>query len=169
LSEDLLELAKADADGSNLDLKNVSLRELIIQTVDLFKPQFVDKEIVVETHCSEEAEAVKSDRDKLARVISNLLQNAFQYTPRGGRVRVFTEKLPECVKVIFVNSGQEIAVDQLPLIFERFYRGEQSRSREHGGAGIGLAIVKQIVQAHRGQVGAENSPGETRIWFTLPA
>jgi signal transduction histidine kinase len=70
--------------------------------------------------------------------------------------------------VAFTNTGGEIAAEDLPFIFERFYRGEKSRSRELGGAGLGLAIVKELVEAHGGRVGAECTPSETRIWFILP-
>jgi two-component system sensor histidine kinase BaeS len=73
------------------------------------------------------------------------------------------------MKVVFANTGGELSQEDLPFIFERFYRGEKSRSREHGGAGIGLAIVKELIEAHDGHVGAEISDKETRIWFSFPA
>jgi two-component system, OmpR family, sensor histidine kinase BaeS len=76
--------------------------------------------------------------------------------------------MPEGIKLVFANSGEGIAEEDLPFIFERFYRGEKSRSRELGGAGLGLTIVKELVEAHGGQVGAESTPSETKIWFTLP-
>jgi two-component system sensor histidine kinase BaeS len=91
-----------------------------------------------------------------------------QYTLTGGMVKISSERMPGEIKVVFANTGGEIAEKDLPYIFERFYRGEKSRSREHGGPGIGLAIVKELVEAHGGKVGAEVSPGEVRIWFTLP-
>jgi signal transduction histidine kinase len=72
------------------------------------------------------------------------------------------------VRVIFANTGEELSQEDLPFIFERFYRGEKSRSREHGGAGIGLAIVRELIEAHDGHVGAEISDGEIRVWFSLP-
>jgi signal transduction histidine kinase len=97
-----------------------------------------------------------------------LLQNAQQYTPQGGMLRIYTERYTEGLRIIFANTGSEIAEKDLPFIFERFYRGEKSRSREHGGAGIGLAIVKELIEAHDGKVGAEIANDETRIWFSLP-
>jgi signal transduction histidine kinase len=101
--------------------------------------------------------------------VTNLLQNACQYTPTGGFVRIYTEQASGEMKVTFANTGGELSRKDLPFIFERFYRGEKSRSREHGGAGIGLAIVKELVEAHDGHVGAEISKDETRVWFSLPA
>jgi signal transduction histidine kinase len=77
--------------------------------------------------------------------------------------------MPSENKVVIANTGGEIAEKDLPFIFERFYRGEKSRSREHGGAGIGLAIVKELIEAHAGKVGAEISDKMTRVWFSLPA
>jgi len=83
-------------------------------------------------------------------VLSNLLENAWQYTPYGGKFMITTERLPDRIKMVFANTGEGIAEEDVPFIFERFYRGEKSRSREHGGAGIGLAIVKELIEAHGG-------------------
>jgi signal transduction histidine kinase len=82
-------------------------------------------------------------------------------------VRISAEPLPNQIRVVFANTGGELVEEDLPFIFERFYRGEKSRSREHGGAGIGLAIVKELIEAHNGQVGAEILRNEIRVWFTL--
>ena len=72
------------------------------------------------------------------------------------------------IHVVFANTGVEVAEQDLPFIFDRFYRGEKSRSREHGGAGIGLAIVKELIAAQNGKVGAQIHNDETRVWFSLP-
>lgn len=168
LSNDLLTLSSADAAHSNLNPKKLDLREFIPHALDLFRVQFDAKEIAVETQFADGAEEVMADPDKLGQVVHNLLQNVWQYTPRGGRVRVSVEPSPGWVRVSFVNTGDGIAEEDLPFIFERFYRAEKSRSREYGGAGIGLAIVKELVEAHGGEVGAESSSAETRVWFTLP-
>lgn len=168
LSNDLLTLSKADVAYSTLSPKTINLREFIPQTLDLFNVQFAAKEIAVETKLLDGANEVMADPDKLGQVVHNLLQNAWQYTPRGGRVRVLVEPSPGWTKVIFANTGDGIDSEDLPFIFERFYRVEKSRSREYGGAGIGLAIVKELMEAHGGQVGAESSSAETHVWFTLP-
>ncbi len=98
----------------------------------------------------------------------NLIQNAAQYTEPGEKVRISIERASGHIKVVFANTGGELSENDLPFIFERFYRGEKSRSREHGGAGVGLAIVKELIEAHNGSVGADISRGETRVWFSLP-
>jgi two-component system sensor histidine kinase BaeS len=78
------------------------------------------------------------------------------------------EYLPGELKFVCANTGGGLEEKDVPFIFERFFRGEKSRSREHGGAGIGLAIVKELIEAHNGRVGAEVAHNEIRVWFTLP-
>jgi signal transduction histidine kinase len=168
LVEDLLQLARADASRGTLQKRKVSLRDLVSQALHLIQPKFAEREITVTADISEVESRVVADPEKLSQVLRNLLQNGWQYTTQGGHIQVFTERLPGKLKVVFANSGDEIAANDLPFIFERFYRGEKSRSRDHGGAGIGLAIVKELIEAHGGEVGAENTPAGTQIWFTLP-
>ena len=107
--------------------------------------------------------------EKFSQIVGNLLQNAARYTTEGGTLTVSIERMREEVLLVFSNTGGELEDQDLPFIFERFYRGEKSRSREYGGAGIGLAIVKELVEAHGGHVGAELAQGHVRIWFSLPA
>jgi two-component system sensor histidine kinase BaeS len=168
LVEDILRLAKADAARGNLHKIEIELADLILQELEAFQPQFNSKKINVETELSRGATQLRADPEKLSQVIGNLLQNALRYTPPGGKARIYTEQTPREIKVVFANANEELAEKDLPFIFERFYRGEKSRSREHGGAGIGLAVVKELIRAHEGNVGAEISAGEIRIWFSLP-
>lgn len=168
LVEDLLQLAHADASRGTLHPRKVDLPALASKTLELFRPKFAAKGILVDMDLSHVQGDVMADPEKLAQVFRNLLQNAWQYTPDGGKVRISSERLSGRIKLSFTNTGEEIPKEDLPFIFERFYRGEKSRSREHGGAGIGLAIVKELIEAHGGQVSAESSPDETRVWFSLP-
>ncbi len=168
LVEDVLRLAKADAARMDLHKTESLIKDLILQELDIFRPQFDSKKIRIETQFAKGADKLLLDPDKITQVLTNLFQNACQYTPTGGFVRIHTEQASDEIKVVFANTGGEISQKDLPFIFERFYRGEKSRSREHGGAGIGLAIVKELVGAHDGHVGAEISENETRIWFSLP-
>jgi signal transduction histidine kinase len=101
-------------------------------------------------------------------VLRNLIENAWQYGSRGGRFVITTERAAEGVTMTFANTGPAIPVADLPLIFERFHRAEKSRSRAGGGAGIGLAVVKELVEAHGGRVGAASEGGINRFWLTLP-
>jgi two-component system sensor histidine kinase BaeS len=168
LVEDILRLAKADAVRSDLQKIEIQPINLILQELETFRPKFNAKKINVETQFNEETHRLQADPERLSQVIHNLLQNALQYTPPGGNLRIFSEPMPKEIRVVFANTGGELAEKDLPFIFERFYRGEKSRSREHGGAGIGLAIVKELIKAHNGNVGAEISGGEIQVWFSLP-
>ncbi len=111
---------------------------------------------------------VRADPDGLAQALGNLLQNAIRYTPAGGRVAVQVEPTRPDVRVAVENTGDGIPAADLPHVFERFYRVDKSRDRARGGAGIGLAIVKEVIEAFGGRVGAESRQGLTRVWFTLP-
>jgi two-component system sensor histidine kinase BaeS len=168
LVEDLLRLAKADAARVDLHKAEIRMGKLIEQTLDLFRPQFADRSVNVTTRFLTENDRLQADPDKLSQVLINLLQNVSQYTPMGGSFRIHMDSQPGEIKVVFANTGGELSEQDLPFIFERFYRGEKSRSREHGGAGIGLAIVKELIEAHHGRVGAEIFDKEIRIWFSLP-
>jgi len=135
----------------------------------LYRPNFEAKGIAVETRFAPEAGRVNADRDKLLQAVRNLVENACKYTPEGGRFTVSSERTNGEMRAVFANSGPGIPAGDLPFIFERFYRADRSRSREAGGAGIGLAIVKELIEAHGGRVGAESEEGQTRVWFVLPA
>ena len=112
---------------------------------------------------------VRADPDGLAQVLGNLLQNATRYTPAGGQVVIRAERRPGDRGRERRQHGPGIPPTDLPHVFERFYRVDKSRDRTHGGAGIGLAIVKQLVEAHGGNVGVESGGDRTRFWFSLPA
>ena len=159
------------ADGQDvggLDQVDLDLAAHIRSALALAMPTLeragLDLEVDVPDHL-----AARANPDHLAQVLANLLSNAARYTPRGGRVTVRAERRPADVLVSVLNTGDGIPADDLPRVFERFYRVEKSRDRAHGGAGIGLAIVKQLVEGAGGRVGAESTDGWTRFWFSLPA
>ena len=111
---------------------------------------------------------VHARRDELAQVVANLLQNAARYTPPGGREEVVAALDGGDAQVRVTNSGSEIPAADLPKVWERFFRVERSRDRSTGGAGIGLAIVKRLVEEAGGHVGASSGAGSTTFWFSLP-
>jgi signal transduction histidine kinase len=168
LVEDLQQLAKADAAEAFLDFQDLSLHELLSQIMDLYRPNYQEKQIDVQWLLDKGTDTVTADRDKLLQAIRNLADNAWKYTPCGGKVTISAQKCPEGIKVTFANSGARIADKDLPFLFERFFRADRSRSRDAGGAGIGLAIVKELIEAHGGAVGVESDESGTRVWFTLP-
>jgi len=169
LVESLLRLAQADAAKEHLDIMPIRISEALATVLPAFEPKLAGKSITVDTEAVDPQAMVKADPHKLAQIFDNLLQNAWQYTPEGGCLRIVTRPLKAFVKIAMTNPGITIAQDDLGLIFERFFRGEKSRSRQHGGAGIGLAIVKELVEVQDGQVGATASDAETTIWFSLPS
>jgi len=168
LVDDLARLARAEAAGVSLNLEMLDVPTLFNQVLSLFRPKFAEKSITVETNFPQETNRVLADSHRLSQAVSNLLDNACEYTEQGGRLRIEAERLPHSIQFSFSNTGEGINQEDLPFIFERFYRAEKSRSRDHGGAGLGLSIVKDLIEAHGGQVGAESSESETRVWFRLP-
>ena len=167
LSHSLDTLAAGDA-GAAANVVDLDLVAAIRAAVELARPAATAAGLVVETELPPTLDA-SGDPDQLAQVIGNLLQNAIRYSSRGGRISVRAERRPGDVLVSVTNTGEDIPAADLPHIFERFYRVEKSRDRAHGGAGIGLAIVRQLVEAAGGSVGVDSRDGTTRFWFSLPA
>nr|MBA2255528.1 GHKL domain-containing protein [Chloroflexota bacterium] len=145
----------------------VDLTTLIRAAVELAQPGMRTAGIGTEVRVPQHLLA-RGDPDMLAQVLGNLLQNATRYTPSGGRVTITGERRPGDVLVSVTNTGSGIPAEDLPHLFERFYRVEKSRDAARGGAGIGLAIVRQIVEADGGRVGVESRDGLTRFWFSVP-
>lgn len=170
LVDNLQQLARADAARAYLKLEEITLPDLIKQMVDLNLPNFQSKHITLETRFPAKVPSVSADRDKLLQALRNLIENCWKYTPESGKVIISVTDVAEGVKVDFKNSGAGISKTDLPYIFERFFRADRSRTRgAAGGAGIGLAITRELIEAHGGSVGADSIPGETHIWFVLPA
>ncbi len=168
LSRSLDALAEGDAAAGRRAPMDIDLVGAIASAVELAKPSFERGRIQLDLRLPARL-AARANPDHLAQVLANLIQNAVRYTPAGGRVTVAAEARPGNAVVQVTNTGQGIPASDLPHVFERFYRVEKSRDRTRGGAGIGLAIVKQLVEASGGRVGAESSAGLTRFWFSLPA
>jgi signal transduction histidine kinase len=164
-SLDTLAVGDAGAPAAPVDLDLVAT---IRAAVDLARPAILATGLELSVELPDTL-SVRADPDQLAQVVGNLLQNAIRYTPPAGRVSVRAERRPADVLVSVANSGDGIPAGDLPHVFERFYRVDKSRDRASGGAGIGLAIVRQIVEAAGGAIGVESRDGMTRFWFSLPA
>ncbi|PLX93941.1 MAG: two-component sensor histidine kinase [Desulfuromonas sp.] len=169
LVDDLQQLTKAESAKAFLKRRDLSVSTLVEQLLSLFELRLQTKEIRVQVAIDPPDLSVHADLDKLLQALRNLLENALRYTPQGGAVTIRGGQLANGVELSVSNSGEGIAAGDLPFIFERFFRADRSRSREHGGAGIGLSIVRELVEAHGGQVGAESSDGLTRIWLRFPS
>ncbi len=166
LVDSLHELSQFDARVPRARLVDVELEDLVRRLLAVRRPEFDEKRIVVRASVRVPG-SVRADPDLLAQAVGNLLDNAAKYTPSGGDVAVEVAPIDGEIRVAVSNSGEGIAPGDLPFIFERFYRGDKSRSRESGGAGIGLAIVKEVAELHCGTVGAYSTGGHTTVWLTL--
>jgi signal transduction histidine kinase len=168
LSRSLDSLAEGDAASAPPALASIDLAAAVRSAVELAQPAIERAGLRLAVSVPDILPA-RANPDHLAQVLANLLSNAVRYTPAGGTVSVRAEQRPGDLLVSVVNSGDAIPADDLERVFERFYRVEKSRDTARGGAGIGLAIVKQLVESGGGRVGAESSDGQTRFWFSVPA
>jgi signal transduction histidine kinase len=168
LVENLQQLAKADAAKAYLNKEKIHLPEMIHQMLAMYRTNFSDKNITIQAEIANDAAYVFADREKLLQAMRNLFENAWKYTPAGNDFHIVVIKQNQGAKIAFRSTGVTIDKNDLPLIFERFFRVDRSRSRDAGGAGIGLAIVRELVEAHGGQVGAESDANQTLIWIMLP-
>jgi two-component system sensor histidine kinase BaeS len=168
LSRSLDALAEGDAGTSLPMLVDLDLSAAVQAAVELAAPSLERAGLRLETDIPPALPA-RADPDRLAQVLANLLSNAVRYTAAGGTVTVRAERRPSDVLISILNTGEAIPPEDLDRVFERFYRVEKSRDRARGGAGIGLAIVKQLVEQGGGRVGADSSGGLTRFWVSLPS
>lgn len=167
LSRSLDALAEGELATRPPVLVELDLTAAIASAVELAAPAFERRSIAIRVDAPPRLRA-RANGDHLAQVLANLLQNAVRYTPEKGLVTVIAEARPNDVLVSVTNTGDGIPPADLTRVFERFYRVEKSRDRARGGAGIGLAIVKRLVELGGGRVGAESRGGLTRVWFSLP-
>lgn len=168
LVEDVLALARADAAGGRLKPSKVDVKSLIENTLATQSPAIKRKSITVRINADLSSPFIHADMDRLARVLRNLTDNAVQYAPPESLVEIRMMSQGATIRVDYINAATDLLPDDLPYLFERFYRGEKSRSRHHGGAGIGLSIVKELVDAHGGSVHARLIDERVEIGFTLP-
>jgi two-component system, OmpR family, sensor histidine kinase BaeS len=157
----------AGADDERPMPEDLDLGGLVRSSLELTAPSFRRRSISVGSSMAPGV-VVHARADELAQVVSNLLQNATRYTPAGGEVRVEVAREAGHAVVRVANSGSDIPAEDLPRVWERFFRVERSRDRASGGAGIGLAIVKRLVGEAGGRVGASSEAGVTTFWFSLP-
>jgi two-component system phosphate regulon sensor histidine kinase PhoR len=170
LLNDLTDLSNIELGRVSLQLGPVSLAEVVEGTLDIIRVKADAGGVRLEARLPAELPAVQADRDRLAQILINLVDNAVKYTPPGGEVAVEATAGEGLVEVAVRDTGVGIPPADLPRITERFYRVDRARSRELGGTGLGLAIVKHLVAAHGGALVIESRPGEgTRVRVTLPA
>jgi two-component system, OmpR family, sensor kinase len=156
---DLLELARLEGGGTTLQLEDVPVEDLFARAADRHGAALRDKDITLDTHIAPGAESVHGDGRRLEQALQNLVANAVRHTPRGGRISLSAEPADTRVKLTVRDTGPGIAPEHLPLIFDRFYKADASREHQAAGSGLGLSIVKAIVERHGGTISASNSSG----------
>jgi histidine kinase len=171
LVEDLQELSRVEAGAYELNKSSVTIDALLKAVQERLSRQYNDKGVLLETELPPRLPQVYVDEDRIGQVLTNLVGNALQYTPQGGRVKISATGEAASVRVSVADTGAGISAQDLEHVFDRFYRVDKSRSRAAGGSGIGLTIARYLVEAHGGRLWAE-SPGEghgATFLFTLPA
>jgi signal transduction histidine kinase len=171
LGEDIAKVSRAEERQLDLRLQRVRPQILLAEAEAAARKAYDDKGVALELIPSEEAPAVEVDRDRVAEVLANLLDNALRHTPAGGAVTLSARRDGEAALLSVADTGEGLQPDELERIFERFYRADRSRSRDRGGSGIGLTIARALVEAHGGRLWAESDgPGTgTRLLCRLPA
>jgi histidine kinase len=172
LVNDLQELSQVEAGAYHLERNRLSVETLVQAAVQRLERQFQQKQITLTAHVSPNLPAIQGDQDRLLQVLLNLLNNAGQYTPAGGEVRLQAELCGAEVVISVKDNGIGIPPEHVGQLFTRFYRVDKSRSRQAGGgSGIGLTIAKHLVEAHGGRIWVE-SPGigqGSTFAFAVPA
>ena len=156
---DLLEMSRIITGKMRLELRPIDVSRVTINAVETLKPAAEAKGIKLEVDVPETSIQVKGDSDRLQQVLWNLLSNAIRFTPHGGSVKVQVSKIESQVEVVVSDTGIGINQQFLPYVFDRFQQADSSITRKYGGLGLGLAIVRSLVELHGGTVRAE-SPGE---------
>jgi two-component system, OmpR family, phosphate regulon sensor histidine kinase PhoR len=169
LTQDLLKLSRIEAGQLKLDFRPVSVTQLIESCVETAQLKAVPRQLALHVNLPEQLPSARGDSNTLQEVLQNLLDNALQYTPAGGKIEVSASSSNGHVVVTVADTGIGIPQAEQERIFERFYRVDAARSREAGGTGLGLSIARHIMEAHGGRLWVESAVGEgSRFHFSIP-
>jgi signal transduction histidine kinase len=169
LVDDLQELSLADAGEIKLVTRPEEIIRLINETVAALQTKATSRGLTIDTDLPDALPTVNIDAHRIKQVLHNLLENAIAHTDKGGQIMVTAKERQNQVHISVADEGEGIPAQDLPLIFERFYRVDKSRSRTTGGSGLGLTIAKRLVEAHGGKIEATSQPGKgSTFTFTIP-
>lgn len=169
LIEDLRLISLVDAGGLQLEKETVDLAWFLPTVVESWRKQLDKQRIAVTLDIAAGLPPIPADVRRLTQVLNNLIGNAIRYTPQDGRLTIKAQVQPQTVLITLADTGLGIPAADLPHIFDRFYRADQSRNRKTGGSGLGLAIAKQLVALHGGRIWAESQPNRgATFYLTLP-
>ncbi len=168
LINDLLDLSQIESGKLAFEFKNIDINELIRRCLITFESKISAKDIEVEVEINEEKQFVWADENRIKQVMLNLIDNAVKFTPQGGTIKIFTSETPASIFVNVNNSGGVIEPEDLPYVFERFYKADKSHTRTQEGTGLGLSIVKKILVGHGQNIWVKSAPQDgTTFTFTL--
>ncbi len=168
--DDLRTISLAEGGALTLRREAVSVADLVREAAAAQAPLAADRGVTLLAEPPEPGLLVEGDRDRLAQVVGALLDNAIRHTPAGGQVRLAADRAGDRIRLEVADTGRGIAPADLPHLFDRFYQADPSRDRATGTSGLGLAIVRALVEAHGGRVGAANRPaGGAVFWLELRA
>jgi signal transduction histidine kinase/ActR/RegA family two-component response regulator len=165
--EDLLDMSRIISGKIRLDVRACDIADIVQAAVDTVRPAAEAKEITLQAILDTHIENLSGDPNRLQQVFWNLLTNAIKFTPKGGVVRVTLQRVKSHLEISVADSGNGIAAEFLPLVFDRFRQADSSTTRHHGGLGLGLAIVKQLVELHGGNVHAKSAGPRQGATFTV--
>ena len=169
LVDQLLDLSRLESGDVPLERERVELAPLVTQVFSEIQVARPGPGVILADDLPGDLPPVFADRERVHQVLFNLLDNAVRFTPTGGRVTVTASSHNGSVGVVVADTGPGISAEHLPRVFERFYRVDESRSRDDGGTGIGLAIARSVVEAHGGRIWADSEPGGgSAFTFELP-
>ncbi|WP_431703371.1 sensor histidine kinase efflux regulator BaeS [Pseudomonas sp. BR20] len=166
LVDDLYELSLADVGALTYRKAPCRLNDLLENSLAMYRERFTARQLQIDLELPRQPVELLADASRLQQLFSNLLENAVRYTDVNGTLRISVGVDRDTVRIDFLDSGPGVSASQLPRLFERFYRRESSRNREHGGAGLGLAICRSIANAHDGSLVADHSP-YGGLWLIL--
>jgi signal transduction histidine kinase/CheY-like chemotaxis protein len=167
LIDDLLDVSRIITGKLRLNVEAVDLPRVVEATLDTLRPASEARGIQIHAVIDSHAGPVMGDPDRLSQIISNLLSNAVKFTPKGGRIRVHLERVNSLVRLTVQDNGIGIAGEFLPFVFERFRQADQTITRRHGGLGLGLSIVKHLVELHGGTITAQSEGVDQGASFTV--
>ncbi|MCA1566986.1 MAG: response regulator [Acidobacteria bacterium] len=156
LIEDLLDISRIITGKLRLEVRAIDLAGVVAAVIEALRPTAEVKAIRLQSLLDPRAGPVSGDADRLQQVVWNLLSNAIKFTPKGGRVQVRLERVNSHVEIVVSDSGKGISAEFLPHVFDRFRQADSTSTRKHGGMGLGLSIVRQLVELHGGTVGVES-------------
>ena len=157
LIDDLLDMNRIVSGKTRLDIRLIQLLDVIEAALSTVRPSAQAKGITLQQSCSSITEPIAADPARLQQIIWNILSNAVKFTPEGGTIEISAARTPTAVEITVRDTGQGIEPEFLPFVFDRFRQADATTTRLHGGLGLGLAIVRQLVELHGGTVRAESA------------